>query len=159
MDSKSMTQETGKMQPWQVFHAGIRTLGVNMVARIFNRKIRSAYDWAQDPSYTECRCKSPLELLHTYFERLADSGREYVVEAAIQYLRTSIDHGERSCPIVEPLPTMNEEILADYSAVATLQQAIGCGRQTSEIMDLAVEAKAEIDRTVALYVRDHGGDR
>jgi len=69
-----MSYGEGKKQPWQVFRAARKYLGGNNVARIFNREVRSAHNWAQDPAQTECRCKSPLELLHTLFERMDAAG-------------------------------------------------------------------------------------
>lgn len=153
-----MTQENPQMQPWQVFHAARRALGANIVAKIFNRSIRAAHDWAQDPAYTEVRCKSPLELLHTLFERMADAGRGYAVRSALQYLESAIDSDVQAQGIIEPLPTIQEEILADYAAVAALQAGIAGGASADEIRQLKREATDEIERTAAKYIKDrrHG---
>ena len=110
----SMSDELPKMLQWQVFQAARKYLGANIVAHIFNREVRSAHDWAQDPVHTECRCKSPLELLHTLFERMD------VARAGIEYLSTALDPTVQVGGIKEPLPTIQEEILADYSAVGRL---------------------------------------
>ncbi len=144
-----MSINEAKMQPWQVFHAARKYLGVDEAARIFNREKRSAYSWAQDPAYTECRCKSPLELLHTLFERMDTVGIGYVARAAIRYLETAIDAEVDMDEIVATRPTLAEEILADYSSVAALQDAINRGCTVEEARGLALLAKAEIDRTVA----------
>ncbi|ADW16411.1 hypothetical protein Despr_0223 [Desulfobulbus propionicus DSM 2032] len=150
----SMSYAEGKMQPWQVFHAARKILGANIVARIFNREVRSAHNWAQDPAHTECRCKSPLELLHTLFERLDAAGSGYVARAGIDYLATAIDPAAQVEGIRDPLPTIHEEILADYSAVARLQQAIEAGADLETINNLKKEAIEEVERTVARYARD-----
>ena len=143
-----------KMQPWQVFHAARKVLGANNVARIFNREIRSAHNWAQDPVHTECRCRSPLELLHTLFEQMDAAGFGYVARAAIDYLASAIEPVPRMEGIREPLPTIQEEILADYTAVAKLQQAIEAGANMECIGNLKREAFEEIERTVARYAKD-----
>lgn len=149
-----MSYEQSKMQPWQVFHAARKVLGANIVARIFNRELRSAHNWAQDPAHTDCRCKSPLELLHTLFERLDAAGSGYVARAGIDYLATAIDPAVQVEGIRDPLPTINEEILADYSVVARLQQAIEAGEAMEIVNNLKKEAIEEIERTVARYARD-----
>jgi len=153
-----MTQEKPEMQPWQVFNAARRALGANVVAKIFNRSIRAAHDWAQDPAYTEVRCKSPLELLYTLFERMADSGRGYAARSAIQYLESAIDPDVEIVGVIEPLPTIQEEILADYAAVAALQRAIDVGASGDDIRRLKRDAIDEIERTAAKYIKDrrHG---
>ncbi len=149
-----MSYEEGKMQPWQVFQAARKYLGSNTVARIFGKEIRSAYNWAQDPAFTQCRCRSPLELLHTLFERMDAAGIGYVARAGIEYLSSAIDPAMQVDSIKEPLPTIHEEILADYSAVSKLQQAIEAGADLETVNDLKKEAVEEIERTVARYARD-----
>ncbi len=149
-----MSYEQSKMQPWQVFQAARKYLGANIVARIFNREVRSAHNWAQDPAHTECRCKSPLELLHTLFERMDAAGVGYVARAGIDYLTTAIDPAAQVDGIKDLLPTIHEEILADYSAVSRLQQAIEAGANLEAINNLKKEAIEEIERTVARYARD-----
>jgi len=148
-----MSYGEGKMQPWQVFHAARKILGANIVARIFNREVRSAHNWAQDPARTECRCKSPLELLHTLFERLDAAGVGYVARAGIEYLSTALDPDVRVDEIKEPLSTIQEEILADYSAVSMLQQGIEAGADEETVNHLKREAMEEIERTVAKYMK------
>jgi hypothetical protein len=149
------------MQPWQFFHAARRSIGAATVAHIFNRSIRSAHDWAQDPVYTQVRCRSPLEHLHTLFERMADAGRGYAVRSALQYLERALDPEIEANLIVEPRTTINEEILRDYSAVGQLQQAIESRADVATVNKLMKEAVDEIERTGALYcknVTDGGGE-
>jgi len=148
-----MSYEQRKMQPWQVFHAARKALGANVVARVFNREIRSANNWAQDPAYTVCRCKSPLELLHTLFERMDSVGLGYVARAGIRYLESAIDDEVDIVRIKEPLPTITEEILADYGAVSVLQAAIDAGEPLEVVKIKACAAKEEIERTVAKYAQ------
>jgi hypothetical protein len=152
----SMSERNAKMQPWQVFQAARKYLGAHNVARIFNREVRSAHNWAQDPAHTECRCKSPLELLHTLFERMDAVGIGYAARAAIDYLATAVDPAVQVGGIKPPLPTIQEEILADYSAVARLQQAIEAGADMESVHGLKRDAMEEIERTVARYIQEKG---
>ena len=150
----SMPDELPRMQPWQVFQVARKHHGANIVAHIFNREVRSAHNWAQDPVHTECRCKSPLELLHTLFERMDAAGVGYAARAGIEYLSTALDPTVQVGGIKEPLPTIQEEILAaDCSAVGGLQSAIESGADIVAINQRKREAIEEIERTVAKYAR------
>lgn len=151
-----MSKESVKMQPWQVFDVAIRYLGADRIARVFNREKRSPYNWAADPLCTMHRCASPLELMHKLFCLMADAGLGYVVRAAIRYLQTAVNDVEGGGSIIEPLPTIEEEILADYSAVGELQRAIEAQADIEDIRLLEAAARAEIERTVARYVKDAG---
>jgi len=145
------------MQAWQAFHAANKYIGPDNVARIFNREKRSAYSWGQDPDYTKHRCKSPLEHLHSLFGKMDDAGIGYIARAAIHYLETAIDADiDADVDIVDTLPTITEEILADYTAVAALQQAIDTGADLCTVKVRATEAIGEIERTVAKYAKEHG---
>jgi hypothetical protein len=149
-----MSNDQAKMQPWQVFQAARKYLGADTVARIFNREIRSAHSWAQDPAFTAHRCRSPLELLHALFDRMDAVGLGYVARSAIGYLETAVDQEQVAGAIREPLATIQEEILADYTAVAALQSMIGQRGSLEEVMRFKQEAIEEIERTVARYVKD-----
>jgi len=150
-----MTQEEPKMQPWQVFHAARKAIGANTVARIFNRSIRSAHDWAQDPVHTEVRCKSPLELLHTLFERLDEMGRGHVAEAAIAYLRTALSGcDERPDAIKQLLPTMEAEQIEDFHAAAAFHRAINDGADPDLVETLMKAANAANERTYSKYLNN-----
>ncbi len=145
------------MQPWQVFQAARKYLGAGTVACIFGRATRSAYDWAQDPAYTQHRCRSPLELLHTLFERLDACGMGYVARSAIEYLQTAIDDVDPA-KIQEPLPTIVEELLEDYRCLAEFQRAIESETEIKEVQRLKRLAIDEIERTVARYAKDQEGN-
>ena len=142
------------MQPWQVFHAANKYLRPENVARIFNKEKRSAYNWGQDPAFTEHRCRNPLEHLHSLFEKMDAAGIGYVARSGIRYLETAIEDDVDLEDIKDPLPTIHEEILADYSAVARLQQAIEAGSDLETVNNLKKEAIEEVERTVARYARD-----
>ena len=144
------------MQPWQVFHAANKYLGPDNVARIWNLEKRSSYNWAQDPAFTEHRCQNPLELLHTQFAKMDDAGIGYIARAGIRYLETAIDpdvllDDPRS---LDTLPTVNEEVLADFAAVALLHADITSGKPLAEIKLSAARAIAEIERTVAKVAQE-----
>ena len=55
------------------------------------------------------------------------AGVGYAARAGIEYLSTALDPTVQVGGIKEPLPTIQEEILADYSAVGRLQSAIESG--------------------------------
>lgn len=152
-----MSMKNGKLQPWQIFQAARKYLGPAVVSQIFGKaNARSAYDWAQDPATTEHRCKSPLEAMHAMFERLDAVGMGYVARAALAYLQSAVDDGADGSALVEPRPTINEELLADYEAVAGLQAAVSRCAELEDVIVLVQAAKDEIDRTYARYCRDCG---
>jgi len=152
-----MTEQQPKMQPWQVFHGARKAMGAAVVARIFNRSIRSAHDWAQDPTCTEVRCKSPLELLHTLFERMDAVGYGYAARAAIRYLETALEQDVVVGVVPLVKDTMEQEVLADYAAVASLQRAIEAGKPVDVVHELKHAAMDELDRTFAKYCKDKVG--
>ena len=151
-----MSDDQRQMKPWQVFSAARKHLGAEVVARIFNREIRSAHNWGQDPTYTQCRCRNPLELLYVLFERMDTVGLGYVVRAALQYLGGALDQnsGQETGAIKATLPTIQQEILADYTKVAALHAGVEAGLSVEEIMYRKQEAIDEIERTVAKYIED-----
>ncbi|MDL2268842.1 hypothetical protein LJC71_04800 [Desulfosarcina sp. OttesenSCG-928-A07] len=150
-----MTKQSDRLQPWQVFHVARKYLGASTVAQIFNRQTRSAYDWAQDPACTEVRCKSPLELLHTMFERMDAYGLGYAAKAGIRYLETAIDpDADEEGAITLPLPTVMEELLEDYRLLSVLQKAIEEGQDIESVKETVGALNAAIDRTVARYIKD-----
>lgn len=142
------------MQPWQFFHMARKHLGVDVVARIFNREKRSAYSWAQDPDTTQYRCQNPLEALHRVFSKMDDYGLGYAVDAAINYLKTARDESELGDAIPGLLPTMQEEQLADYKCLADFQAAIDAGEPPEGVKRLKQFALEEIERTYAKYLKD-----
>ena len=150
-----MTKEKADLQTWQIFHVARRTLGPGAVANIFGRRnARSAYDWAADPAFTVQRVKrDPLQALHLMFSRLVDYGRQDVVKAAIDFLASALDDST-VCSIEELKPTLAEEILADFSAVAKLQDIIDEQASADSVREAAEEAIDEINRTVAKYIME-----
>jgi hypothetical protein len=155
-----MSKATLKMRSWQVFSYARKHLGASVLYAIFGKKHARAIDfWAQDPLYTARPDDSydPIKGVKTLLASLDDCGHCAVVNATLQYLAS----GTSACstiynePEVVPLKeTMSEEILADFRAVASLQMAIEAGHNLPSIMRLKAAAIAEIERTVALYLKD-----
>lgn len=56
--------------------------------------------------------------------------------------------------LVAPMPSMTDEILADYRAVAKLQNAIELGCDVAGVEHLLKDAIAELERTFALYCKE-----
>lgn len=153
-----MPNETPKMQSWQVFHYARKYLTRSALYAIFGKKNARAVDyWCEDPRYTAKSEKAydPLQGVKDMLEMLDDRGHCNVVRAALAFLAA-----DTSCPIegkqeiVEPLPNVSEEILADFRAVAALQRAIESSEALEEIERCMREAIAEIERTVARYRND-----
>lgn len=151
-----MPKEDGKMKSWQVFHFARKHLGASSLYAIFGKKNARAADyWCQDPKYTD-KAESaydPVQGVKNMLSMLDDHGHVGVVRACIAYLcsDTSLDCGCKS-NIDEPLPTLNEEILADYKAVACLQAAIEDKMPMAVVNSLRDEAIADIERTCAKYM-------
>ena len=156
-----MTKDTPKLETWQIFKVARKTLGPKMLVNIYGRRnARSAYDWSQDPAYTVQRVKrNPLECDHLMLSMLVERGREDVARAAIQYLETALEQDIHPDAIHDLKPTMDAEILADFKAVAALQEAIEENAPVEEIKALATEAKEEIARTLTKYLQEQGGQR
>lgn len=146
------------MQPWQIFHGANKYLGPEKVARIWNKEKRSAYNWAQDPAYTEHRCQNPLELLHITFAKMDDAGIGYIARAGIRYLETAIEPDAllNDPESLDTMPTITEEVLADFAAVAALHAAINRESDLASIKLAAAAAIAEIERTVAKVAQERG---
>lgn len=146
------------MQSWQVFHYVRKHLGRSILYGIFGKRHARTVDlWCQDPRFTdkEARSYDPLQGIRDLFSLLDDRGHVPIVRSALQYLasETSLDydyHGDHA----HPLPTITEEILADYRAVAALQAAIEAGQTPEVINQLKIAAINEIERTVARYLED-----
>lgn len=144
-----------KLQTWQIFHAARKHLSPERVTKIFGKKnARSAYTWAQDPVTTEDRCKDPIEALHTMMLELDAIGRGDVARAVIEFLRTAVDGESCSCAVKEVLPTIEQELLADYQALASFQRAVEACEDVDIVDALRVGAIEEIDRTHAKYLQD-----
>lgn len=149
-----MPKENMELQPWQVFAAAMKTLGRKELGELLGVGERTAYLYGENPAYTAGkRCRCPLERLHAMLSELATFGRADVCRAAINYLRSAFEEVDKA-PVGGIKPTMTEEVLADYSAVASLQRAIEGCEDVDLVETLAGAAKDEIDRTFAKYIKD-----
>lgn len=147
---------TKKFQSWQFWAAAKKLLGEpNLMLILGKRNGRTIRMYSADPKYTQERCRDPLKHLHIIFSELDTFGRGDVARLAIRYLESAIDPQDVS-RIAEMQPTIEEEILADYKSVADLQVAIVDGAPVDIVSDFAVEAKEEIDRTLAKYIKLNG---
>lgn len=146
-----------KLQPWQVFHAAIKTLSAGVIASIFGKaNIRTVYLYGQNPAHTEQRCKNPLEAMHMMFAEMDARGRGDVAHCAIDYLRTALEDVAGLEAVKELKATICEEILEDYIAVGRMQAAIQNGEPIEVIEREYKEALAEIDRTFAKVWQERG---
>lgn len=152
-----MSKNNQKMQPWQFWKVANRFFTPAGVARVFNKEKRSAYSWAQDPMFTEHRCACPIVLLGRLFEMMNEVGLGYACRALLRYLEGKLDDIEQEDVILQPLPTMQEEQLADYKCLAAFQQAIDDGLPLGEVHRLKRLADEEIERTMAKYVEENDG--
>lgn len=150
-----MSKQPAKMQSWQVFHFARKYLGRSVLFGIFGRKnARTVEYWCEDPRFTHKPddAYDPIRGTKALLELLDDQGYCDVVRSCVSYMLSGTSLGEDIDPqVVEPKPTMAEEILADYKAVARLQQGIEEHEDIEAIDLLMKEAIAEVERTVAKY--------
>lgn len=154
-----MPKQPSEMQSWQVFHFARKYLGRSVLHGIFGRKnARTVEYWCENPRNTNKpeSAYDPIRGTKSLLELLDDQGHCGVVRSCIAYLLSGTSLGCDIHPqIVEPKPTIAEEILADYQAVARLQQAIDEHGEIEGIDKLKREAIAEIERTVAKYRKEN----
>lgn len=151
-----MTKKGAKLQSWQIFHAANKHLTPGVIATIFGKSnVRSAYSYGQDPAVTQHRCKDPIEAVRMMLERLDEVGRGDVAKAAIAYMATAIEE-EYLAPVEDLQPTLELEMLKDFGAVASLQNAIENEMPVDVVDNFRHEAVEEIDRTFAKYVEIQG---
>lgn len=148
------------MQSWRVFFYARKYLGRSVLYSIFGKRHARTVDlWCEDPRFTgkDERAFDPIQGVRDLLQLLDDSGHCGVVKSCIAYLvsGTSAECGINVDGIVEPGPSITEEILADYRAVAELQAGIEAGHHPDRIQDLKAEAIAEIERTYARYLKDY----
>jgi len=150
-----MAKESLRLQSWQIFHTARRHLTPERVIAIFGKKnARSAYTWAQDPVTTADRCKDPIEALHTMMSELDAIGRGDAARAVLDYLRTALhDEYNTSAPVQDLLPTIEHELLADYTALASYQRAVESCEELDLVDTLRKAAVDEINRTHAKYLQ------
>lgn len=150
-----MRNEKSIFQPWQLFNAAVQTLGADNVAALLGVNKSTVYEYAKNPRTTgEQRCRDKAEQMHAMLSELYFWGRSDVCAGFIDYLRSAFEDAKPKA-VVEPLPTIEAELLADYSAVATLQKAIESGLEVDVIANLTECATEEISRTFAKYLKDH----
>lgn len=133
-----------------------KSLGETFLMAVMGKKnARTIRLYSQDPRTTEDRCKDPLESLHIIFAEADLIGRGDLARKAIDYLHTSLDDdsGYNVTEASGLLPTMAEEKLADYQKLAAFQRAIDDGADIDLVEVLMNEAKSEIERTFAKYLR------
>jgi len=156
-----MPNDNLKMQSWQLFHFARKHLGNSTLYAIFGKKKARAIDmWAQDPRYTQKPEGSydPILGVKTLLETLDDHGHTDVVRSAVAFMTSGTSaavSGAEPC-VADLLPTISEEILKDYRAVADMQAAIESGLSVDFVDALKDEAMDEISRTVALYRQNVG---
>lgn len=153
-----MANRRRPMQSWQIFHFARKHLGKSALYEVFGKKNARVVDfWSQDPACTDkpLEAYDPIRGLKNLLDRLDDMGHCGVVRACIAYLcsGTSLDCGEPL--LIEPLPTIEQEQLADWRALGMLQNGIDDGLSCREIDALKAAAVAEIERTVAKYKEDY----
>lgn len=155
-----MPKEQRKMQSWQVFHFARKHLGRSALYTIFGKKNARAVEfWCQDPMTTgkEEGAYDPILGVKRLLTMLDDHAHVDAVRSCVAFLcsGTSLDCGCEP-EMVSPLPTISEEILADYKAVACLQAAIEDRMPMDIINELKDEAIAEIERTCAKARQENG---
>lgn len=144
-----------KLATWQIWHAFKKTLGEPFLMHVLGKKnARTIRLYSQDPAFTEDRSKDPLEALHIIFAEADEIGRGDLARKAIDYLATAIGDSSYDMPAVRSLlPTLVEEKLADYQKLAAFQQAIDDQADVDMVEVLMNEAKEEIERTFAKYLK------
>jgi len=151
-----MTKENPGLQTWQIWQVARKYLGVKTLCRLYGVKARTIYDYAQNPSSTEQRTqKDPLQRLHYLLTQLDDLGFGQYARAAIVYLQTALEDGGHHGPVIEPMDSINEEILLDYKLVAKLQEAIDNGEPVEYVARLKQEVVEEVERTYLRYLKDN----
>ena len=143
-----------RLETWQLWHAMKNHLGESFLINVLGRRNgRTIRLYSQDPHFTEDRCKDPLQAMHIIFSELADYGRADVARKAIGYLKTALPEDDRlPTAVADMKATINEEVLADFSAVEALRKAIDDGQDQKEVESRTRQAVEEIERTFALYM-------
>ena len=155
-----MANGTNKMQSWQIFHFCRKHLGRSCLYAIFGRKNARTVDyWCENPRFTskpEC-ASDPISGLKCLIDELDDKGHTSVVRAMIAYFKSGTSLEEDPDPAVSDLlPTMTEEKLADFRAVAEFQDAIDKCLDRAEVDARKLVAIEEIERTFAKYLEECG---
>lgn len=148
------------MRSWQIFHFARKHLGRSRLYALFGRKNARAVDlWCEDPRFTGKSedAYDPLRGIKSLIDDLDDHGHTSVVRAAIGFLKAGTSLEDEYAPHVSDLlPTMSEEKLADFHAVAEFQAAIDRCEDRQEVEAKKREAIEELERTFAKYQKDCG---
>lgn len=146
-----------KLETWQIWHAFKKHLGEPFLMKVIGkRNARTIRMYAQDPRVTDDRCKDPLQALHIIFSEADAIGRGDVARKAIAYLVTAIEEDSVQQPVQSTLPTIAEELLADFTVVTELKASIERKDHPDMVADYVLAAKEEIDRTHSKYLEDLG---
>lgn len=154
-----MSKRTLEMKSWQIFHYARKHLHRSALYSIFGKKNARTVDyWCENPKFTNKPedAYDPLQGCKELLEVLDDQGHCAVVRSAISFLisGTSLECGINP-EVIDTLPTITDEILADYRSVAAMQSAIESGLHPDEIAALKRAAISEIERTFAKYKGDY----
>ncbi len=152
-----MTKNGLTMQSHNFFSYARKYLGRSALYIMFGRKNSRIIDyWCEDPLFTAkpAEAYDPIHGVKLLIDALDDMGHSGVVRALFGYLGSGISVDYRAEEIIEPKKSIQEEILADYRAVADLQVAIEAGVGEIAVDALKWQAIGEIERTVARYMKD-----
>lgn len=143
------------LETWQIWNGFKKHLGEPLLMQVLGKKnARTIRLYSQDPRLTEDRCKDPLEALHIIFSEADEIGRGDLARKAIAFLETALEENSFDVsPANSLLPTMDAEKLADYQKLAAFQKAIDDGADADLVETLMNEAKDEIERTYAKFLR------
>ena len=147
---------------WQFWNGAKQTLSESGVCAIWGRRNARLIRWyCQNPAYSEDRPRDPLERLFLLFKELVIMGRADLVKMVLKRLSMALDEklAHELFELDDIKPTINQEILCDYRAISELQDAIEDGESPETVRIYAEKAKAEIDRTLAKYLQEQGGQR
>ena len=154
-----MPKSATKLQSWQIFHYARKHLNRSTLYSIFGKKNARTVDyWCENPKFTgkSEEAYDPIQGVKDLLETLDDQGHCDVVRSAVAFMvsGTSIE-SEDGTAIKDILPTLTEEILADFRAVAAMQASIEAGQHPDEVAAWKRSAIAELERTVAKYREDY----
>lgn len=153
-----MAKESSKMQSWQVFHYARKHLGRSILYAIFGKKnARTVNFWCENPRFTSKPedAYDPIAGVKALLTTLDDLGHTDVVRSAIHYILSETTLADSNNPnLKDLLPTLAEEQLADFVEVGNLHRAIGSDADIEDVLIARDDAIAEIERTVALYIKE-----
>lgn len=146
------------MRSWQILHYARKHLGRSALYAIFGKRNGRIVElWCEDPMYTDKSedAYDPIMGVKNLLTALDDQGHCGTVRACIDFLVAGTSLGCGQTPeIIELQPTINEELLADYAAVALLQEGIAHELEPHIIKARKDAAIAELERTYAKYRED-----